>query len=117
MRDLLIPHVVGKEDEEFLFTGPRGGPLRHHSNFYGKVWIPAVRKAQAAGLEKSPRIHDLRHSFVSWSLAEGVPMHEVSRRVGHQSVAITDARYAHLDPGTDAAFSAAMEKYRTRPAD
>jgi integrase len=117
VRDLLIPHVASKADDEFLFTGLRGGPLRHHSNFYNKVWTPAVRRAQAAGLEKSPRIHDLRHSHASWLLAEGRPMTEVSRRLGHQSYAITDARYSHLMPDADAASSAALERYRTRPAD
>lgn len=117
VRDLLVAHVAGKGDDEFLFTGVRGGPLRHHSNFYNKVWTPAVEKAREAGLEKSPRLHDLRHSYASWMLAEGRPLTEVSRRLGHQSIHITDARYSHLQPEADAASSAALERYRTRPAD
>jgi integrase len=116
VRDLLIPHVAGKADDELVFTTAyRGRPLLH-SNFYSKVWLPAVERAQAAGLEKRPRVHDLRHTFVSWSLAAGVSLSEVSRRVGHQSATITDARYSHLMPESEANFSEAMERYRTRDA-
>jgi len=113
VRDLLLPHVAGKADGELVFTTDAGAPIRA-SNYWARQWSPAVAKAQAAGLSKQPRIHDLRHTFVSWALAGGMPMYEVSRRVGHQSVQITDARYSHLMPEADAAFSQAMERYRTR---
>lgn len=116
VRDLLIPHVAGKGNDELVFTTPDGATIRA-SNYYGRVWSPAVKKAQQAGLNKKPRIHDLRHSHVSWSLAEGMPMYEVSRRVGHGSVQITDARYAHLDPNSGASAAASLERYRTRQAD
>lgn len=115
VRDLLVPHVAGKTDDEFLFTGAKGGPLRNHSYVYSKVWLPAVARAQEQGLTKRPRVHDLRHTFVSRSLAAGVSLSEVSRRVGHQSATITDARYSHLLPEAEASFSEAMERYRTRP--
>lgn len=40
-------------------------------------------------LRVSPRIHDLRHSHVSWLLAAGVPIHIVQARLGHESIQTT----------------------------
>lgn len=40
--------------------------------------------------------HDLRRSCATLMLAAGVPMHVISKLLGHSSVRITEARYAHL---------------------
>jgi len=109
VRDALIPHLAGKDDDELVFTTPRGRPL-HHSNYYNKVWLPAVRAAQEAGLGKRPRLHDLRHPYVSWLIAAGRPVAEISRRVGHQSYHLTADRYGHMMPESDAAALAALER-------
>lgn len=45
------------------------------------------------------RPHDLRHTYATLSLAEGVPVKTVSERLGHASVAMTLDRYAHVTPG------------------
>jgi len=52
--------------------------------------------AKAAGLVRL-RPHDLRHSFVTRKLAEGVPAQLVMRYVGHADLATT-LRYTHLVP-------------------
>jgi integrase len=52
----------------------------------------AARRADLLAL----RPHDLRHSFVTRKLAEGVPAQLVMRYVGHSSIGIT-MRYSHLD--------------------
>ncbi|WP_098008090.1 tyrosine-type recombinase/integrase [Streptomyces sp. sk226] len=41
----------------------------------------------------------LRHFFASTALANGVPIHEVSRWLGHRSVKTTVDIYGHLLPG------------------
>jgi len=42
-------------------------------------------------------IHDLRHTFASWLVMEGVPLFEVSKLLRHASIQMTE-RYAHLAP-------------------
>ncbi|WP_211264127.1 tyrosine-type recombinase/integrase [Streptosporangium amethystogenes] len=46
----------------------------------------------------SRRTHDLRHTFASTALAEGVPISEVSRWLGHESITTTVDLYGHLVP-------------------
>jgi integrase len=41
--------------------------------------------------------HDIRHSFASWLVQDGVPLERVSKLLGHKSLTMT-MRYAHLAP-------------------
>ena len=41
------------------------------------------------------RIHDLRHTFASWLVMNGVPLFEVSKLLRHACIQMTE-RYAHL---------------------
>ncbi len=49
-------------------------------------------------LSKPLRIHDLRHTAVSWMLAANIPLYVVSRIIGHESTKTTADIYAHLMP-------------------
>lgn len=72
------------------------GPVRN-TTFNPKVWWPAVRRAQKAGLEKSPRVHDLRHTCASWLIQAGRPLPSVQQHLGHESIQTTSDVYGHLD--------------------
>ena len=89
------------EDNDLVFpdttprTGFPAGRLRSPKAL-GRLFR---REAQALGYEKL-RFHDLRHSHVTHLLLAGVPVKDVSVRVGHASAAMTLDRYAHLLPGS-----------------
>lgn len=120
--DVLLPLIAGKGDGEWLFTA-RTGTVVRHANFRQRVWLPAVKAMQrcdthqdTAGpcrcpgtVSKTPRIHDLRHSHVSWLIAAGVNLAAIQRRLGHESITTTVDRYGHLSPETDDAISAALD--------
>jgi integrase len=55
-------------------------------------------KAQAGGLGRRPRIHDLRHSNASWLLQAGLDLFKLKLHLGHKSINTTIDRYSHLLP-------------------
>lgn len=131
--DLLVPLVAGKRGVELVFS--LNGLRLPHSEVYKRGWAPAVARANvcdghyepqrdgrgkrprlpepcscAGVLDKTPRIHDLRHTHASWLIADGLPLPAISRRLGHSSITITIDRYGHLDPSLDARIDAAVDK-------
>jgi integrase len=67
---------------------------------YPRTHIQEIRKAwekirKLADLE-DVRLHDLRHSFASFALKQGVDLYTVSKLLGHKNIATT-TRYAHLE--------------------
>ena len=76
-------------DAPFVFVNREGCPIRS----IRKSFSTACRRADITDF----RIHDLRHTFASWLVTEGVPLLEVSRLLGHSTVKMTE-RYAHLAP-------------------
>ena len=74
---------------------PDGEVLSHHA------WRKKFKSILCrAGLKKI-RLHDLRHTHASLLLLDGVPIHVVSRRLGHASIATTIRIYGHLLPSSD----------------
>jgi integrase len=102
--DALARQIAGKADDELVFTTAEGRPVRA-SNFHHRVWGPAC-----AALGRRPRVHDLRHTFASWAISEGVPVTEVSRHLGHESVQTTDSIYTHILPKSLGRVAAALER-------
>ncbi len=56
------------------------------------------------------RFHDLRHTCGSLMLARGVPVHVVSRQLGHANAAITLKVYAHVMEGQGKAAAAVLDR-------
>ncbi len=46
-------------------------------------------------------LHGLRHSFASVANSQGVPMFDISRTLGHSSLAVTSSIYTHLFDDTE----------------
>lgn len=101
--------VEGKTGSELVFTTPGGSPLSN-SNFRDRVWRPAIKAAEARGLAVHPRIHDLRHTHVSWLLDEGIDLVRIQRRLGHESIQTSVDLYGHLLPGSDSKILDALDR-------
>ena len=54
------------------------------------------RFLQKAGLPAGVRFHDLRHTAGTLALRQGMPLHAVSKLLGHADPAVTLRRYAHV---------------------
>lgn len=86
-----------------LVVGTERGHAPRNSN-----WAATWRAAVAASGVGHARIHDLRHTYASWLLQDGVPLATVGQLLGHQS-SVTTERYAHLAEPPAAAVVAALE--------
>lgn len=145
--DVLAEQARGKRADQLLFGARHGGQLLN-STFHDLAWAPAVAWARvckrhaaeqllATGkplrrrtlpapcdcpgvLAKTPRVHDLRHTYASWLIADGLPLSVIARRMGHASITTADNRYGHLlddlDDRVDAAIERALGVTRTREA-
>ena len=67
---------------------------RRYQNLY-RSW----NKARCAAGLRGFRLHDLRHSFASILVNNGVSIYEVQNLLGHASINVTK-RNAHLAPET-----------------
>jgi integrase len=79
-----------KVDQQLVFPSEVGTP------YYPKNVLRSLRVAlKRAGLPQIVRFHDLRHTAGSLMLAEGAQITDVSKILGHSSVAVTAKIYAH----------------------
>jgi integrase len=113
--DMLGVHIgtqVDDKSDALVFTSPQGGPLRH-SNFYTRIWRPAIK---ASGLAEGLRIHDLRHTAASFMIHEGAHLELVRKQLGHSSVTVTQ-RYAHLFPSQGEDLAVRLDARRREARD
>jgi integrase len=115
----------GNSPDSLVFTTPAGTPVRQ-SNFYGRHFIPAARKAlpertkaaearaRARGKDASRvspvRWHDLRHTCASISLSYEPNMMIVKERLGHEDIRTTVNTYGKLLPEADRAHADGLGK-------
>jgi integrase len=110
-------------DSPLVFPAARGGHLSLH-NWRAREWDPALRAAgfyhceacdrdmrrrkgeRVYGCERCSatlpvrRPYDLRHTYATFSLAAGVSLYTLARRMG-TSVEMIDRTYGHLAPDAD----------------
>lgn len=104
--EMLMAHLDGRKQNDFVFEGPDGGPLRH-SNWYPRHYKPAVIRA---GLPRETRFHDLRHTYAAFLIAEGAHPRAIMERMGHSTINITLGTYGHLFPAIDAQLDDALAR-------
>jgi len=107
LADELADHLAERtgKPEDFVFTAPDGGPLRH-TNFYRRHFKPAVHRTD---IDPSTRFHDLRHTAAALMIAEGAHLLVVKERLGHSTITVTADRYGHLFPSLEAALTAKLD--------
>jgi integrase len=101
--------------ETLLFSRPDGSPWREHDyrNWRKRSYAPAAHAAGAS----SRRPYDLRHSYVSLLIHEGLSIVEVARRAGHspQTCLSTYAHvFAEFDPAERISAEEAVRRARAR---
>ena len=77
-------------DSPYVFPSPAGGPMSPDS-----VLHRLQRVLKRAGLPRI-RFHDLRHTFATLALQNGVDVKTVSGMLGHYSAGFTLDTYAHV---------------------
>ncbi len=83
-----------------LFLDPIGRPIRYDKpvramrHLMRRIGAPLFPKPF---IEKI-RFHDLRHTFATLLIADGVPIRVVSELLGHSSIGITLQIYGHVTP-------------------
>lgn len=100
-RECGVPHAAGICRSGLVVTTERGAPLRNSN--WAATWRDALQRSGVG----HARIHDLRHTYASWLLQQGIPLAEVGRLLGHISTQTT-AKYAHLAETPSAAVLAAL---------
>ncbi len=112
----LRDHIAGKEPDELVFNGVRGGgPLR------APIFRAGFHVAAAAIGIPELHPHELRHTAASLAIASGADVKVVQQMLGHSSAAMTMDVYGHLfsdrlDEVADALDTARSEAARSAAA-
>jgi integrase len=85
--DLLVRMKEHSDATAFLFPGLNGKPLTTLRVAWSQI-------CKTAGLT-NVRVHDLRHSYASYLVSNGVSLHVVGQLLGHSQPGTTQ-RYAHV---------------------
>jgi integrase len=99
--DAMPPRI----DTPVLSPAPRGGYI-DLEKFRYREWTPALK---AAGIPHR-RVNDLRHTYISWSLAAGVPVGKLSKMAGTSIIQIEDT-YSRFLQGDEERYGSALDSF------
>ncbi len=106
--ELLVREHAKHPDNPWLFPSSRTGAMYHPDS----VATLHQRILKDAGLEHL-RFHDLRHTFATLALQNGVDIKTVSGMLGHFSAGFTLDTYAHVTTAAQKEAARTMEKVLT----
>lgn len=99
LRDRLVGYRASATHNLVIATAS-GLPLANSNLRREAKWAVTTASVGLAGL----RLHDLRHAYATYLLAQGIPIATVSALLGHASPHVTMTIYAHAtQPSHDAA--------------
>ncbi|MGZ4518931.1 MAG: tyrosine-type recombinase/integrase [Mycobacteriaceae bacterium] len=87
--------IVGKGPGDFVFTNSRGGHWNQNT-FLRDTWPGLLKAAKVGSATRKPTPHWMRHMAVGVMARAGVPMHEIQRIIGHESVDTTNGTYGSM---------------------
>src|SRR5579862_336274 len=100
-------HFGDSYQGDYIFCNPDGSPLKPDT-----VSASVSLLFRSLKLPKGASLHTLRHTHGSHLLAAGVPLTDVSKRLGHVNPHVTATVYAHALPGRDDLAAAVWEKFQ-----
>lgn len=80
----------------WVFVTPTGQPI-DGDNLRTRVFYRLLEKAELRQI----RFHDLRHTYASLLIQQGVSLAYVQEQLGHSSIKVTVDTYGHLIPGAN----------------
>lgn len=88
----LAAHVSGKDADDLVFCGVRGGGALRATVFRRAGFNQAAAEIGMPGLHP----HELRHTAASLAIASGANVKVVQKMLGHKSATMTLDQYGHL---------------------
>lgn len=85
--------LVGSRRNGYIFRGRQDKPMSRLSAYFA-----LKRRVEAAGIYKNIRPHTFRHHWITSKLDKGVPLTQVQKFVGHNSLSSTSLYY-HFTQG------------------
>jgi integrase len=92
------------EDHDLVFPNEVGRPVEP-SNLLRRSYARLLKRADVPKV----RFHDLRHTYATLALRDGVPVKVVSETLGHASITLTLDTYSHVLPDMQDDAAARME--------
>jgi len=87
----ILKRLMSWKDSKWVFPSQNKGTHLAPKNFYHRVYVPAVRKAELKGVDW----HTLRHTFASRLGMSGATEQEIAACLRHSTTALVK-RYTHL---------------------
>jgi integrase len=100
-------HTIAPGLDGLIFVAATGAPLKR-GTFRARIWKPSLHRA---GLPIALRFHDLRHSYATWLVTDGVPINDIAKVMGHEQTSTTLDRYTHSTRDRDRRVLAAFAAY------
>jgi integrase len=98
--------AAGGPPVDALVFGDKSGKPFQAATIYRRA--DRAWEAQALG---QLRLHQARHTYASFMIADGVNAKALSSFMGHSSIKVTFDLFGHLMPGTEAAAAALLDTF------
>lgn len=104
----VVPHRGGVPCRSGLLLSTTPGVPLDYANFRRDHWQPMCTAAGLSGVS----MHDLRHTYASWLLQDGVSLEVVAKLLGHKNASVSE-RYGHLGSARWDDVRGVLEKARS----